>query len=170
MAKKKVASNAEAVDENASSAPQFLIENIYLKDCSFEAPKPLFQYEKAWDPEANIDLRTRFTAIDDDRQEVVVEVTVNVALGGDKVFVVEVHQGGTFLMRNIPDADLDRLLQAFCPSILFPYAREAVSELVQKGGFPPLYLNPVDFEGQYQLKLHQQKLEAEAKGKDKKEN
>lgn len=160
MTAKKSTSKTEKTSENNAQAdnqgPQFNIEAIFLKDCSFESPNPFYHYTGKWDPDAKVDLRTEATSLNDDQFEVVVEATITVEVDGKAAFVAEAKQGGCFRVSNIPDDQKHRLMHSFCPNILFPYLRHTISDLISRGGFPPLYLNPVDFEGQYQRRMEQE--------------
>jgi preprotein translocase subunit SecB len=137
---------AAPVDPNA---PQLALQAVYLKDCSYEAPNgPRVQGE--WNPQINLDLHTGVNPISDDVREVVLTVTVSAKQGEITLFLVEVKQAGVFVMRNLGEAEVKRSVASICPSVLFPYARAAVSNLVTQGGFPQFLLPPVNFEALYQ--------------------
>ena len=125
--------------------PQLGLERIYTKDISFEVPKTEV-FTKQWQPETDVSISTSDNDLDEDYKEVVLTVSVTAKLGESVAFIAEVQQAGIFLMRNIPEADMPHLLQAYCPNILFPYAREAISDIVTRGSFPQLLLAPVNFE------------------------
>lgn len=139
--------------DQTEQQPMFAIESIFLADASFEAPTPFHRLGREWAPEAKIDLNTKHEKIADEQYEVVVTVTVTAIQDDDKVFITEVHQAGSFKVANIPEAEIGPMLGSFCPTILYPYAREALSSLVSKAGFPPLYLGPVNFDALYQQQL-----------------
>ncbi len=136
--------------ENQQQGPQFALQRIYVKDISFESPKAPEIFRKAWQPEVKLDLNTSNTALGDDLHEVVLSLTATVAGDGETMFMVEIQQAGIFLLQGIPDADKHRTLGAFCPNILFPYAREAIDNMVTRGSFPPLQLAPVNFDALYE--------------------
>ena len=144
--------------------PQFALQRIYMKDISFESPKAPEVFQKQWQPEVKLDLNTSNKALEEGLYEVVLSLTVTVENGpeGNKetAFVVEVHQAGVFLARGLAEEELHRTLGAFCPNILFPYAREAVDNLVLRGSFPPLMLAPVNFDALYLQAREQAKQEA----------
>jgi preprotein translocase subunit SecB len=124
------------------------LQNVYLKDCSYESPNGP-RVDGNWNPQINLDLQTNSTALGPDVREVVLTVTVSAKLGEVTIFLVEVKQAGLFVMRNLAEADLKRVVSTVCPGVLFPYARAAVSQLVSQGGFPQFLLPPVNFEALY---------------------
>ena len=137
----------EKASENAE--PHFSIEKIYLKDVSFESPAAPAIFTDDWSPEINMDLNSTGKSIDDNVFEVELSITVT-AKNKDKTgFLVEIKQCGIFSISGMDDANLNGMLGSFCPNILFPYAREAISDLVSKGGFPQLLLAPVNFDAIY---------------------
>jgi preprotein translocase subunit SecB len=124
------------------------LQNVYLKDCSYESPNGP-RIDGSWNPQISLDLQTASNALGPDVREVVLTVTVSAKLGEVTIFLVEVKQAGLFVMRNLAEADLKRAVSTICPSVLFPYARAAVSTLVTQGGFPQFLLPPVNFEALY---------------------
>jgi preprotein translocase subunit SecB len=137
------ASNGQAADPNA---PQFAPQAVYLKDVSFEAPAGPRVVPSAGNPTINLNLNTAANDLGNDLKEVVLTVRVEAQQGDKTVWLIELQQAGAFGMRNIPQQDAQRLLGIFCPTYLLPYAREVVSDLLVKGGFPPFLLPPVNFE------------------------
>lgn len=133
-------------DENLQ--PQLGLERIYVKDLSFEVPTAEV-FTKQWEPQLDINLATTTTDLDEDHKEIVLTVSVTANNGGSVAFVAEVQQAGIFLLKNIPEADLPHLINAYCPNILFPYAREVISDVITRGSFPQLLLAPVNFEQAY---------------------
>ena len=144
--------------------PQFALQRIYVKDISFESPKAPEMFQKQWQPEVKLDLNTSNRALEDGLFEVTLSLTVTVENGPEgakeTAFVVEVQQAGVFLARGLGEEELHRTLGAFCPNILFPYAREAVDNLVLRGSFPPLMLAPVNFDALYMQARQQQEESA----------
>jgi len=131
------------------SAPQLQLQSVYLKDCSYEAPNgPRVQGE--WNPQINLDLHTGVQPLANDVSEVVLTVTVSAKQGELTLFLVEVKQAGVFIMKNLAEPEVKRSVASICPSVLFPYARAAVSNLVTQGGFPQFLLPPVNFDALYQ--------------------
>ena len=132
----------------ADTAPQLALQSVYLKDCSYESPSgPHLGGE--WNPQINLDLHTGVSALGPELREVVLTVTVSAKQKEATVFLVEVKQAGLFTMRNLAEPDAKRAIASICPSVLFPYARAAVSHLVTQGGFPQFLLPPVNFDALY---------------------
>ncbi|MDO4426702.1 MAG: protein-export chaperone SecB [Moraxella sp.] len=131
-----------------SLQPQLGLERIYVKDLSFEVPTAEV-FTREWQPELDINLSTTTNDLDEDHKEIVLTVNVTANNSGSVAFVAEVQQAGIFLLKNIPEADLPHLLNAYCPNILFPYAREVISDVITRGSFPQLLLAPVNFEQAY---------------------
>jgi preprotein translocase subunit SecB len=141
---------------------QFDIQKIYLKDVSFESPNsPLIFTQGEVQPSINIQLNSNYTAIAENVYEVVLDVTVTSKVEDSTAFLVEVKQAGIFKLVGFPQENLAGMLGAYCPETLFPFAREAVSELLSKGGFPQLLLAPVNFNA---LFTEQMKKQQEAAG------
>lgn len=141
---------------------QFAIQRIYIKDVSFEAPNSPAIFRKEWAPEVKLDLDTRSEKLDDNTFEVVLSLTVTATLGQETAFLCEVQQAGIFSVPALNDAQMAHMLAAFCPNILFPYAREAVSSLVNRGTFPQLNLAPVNFDALFAQYMQQRQAEAQA--------
>lgn len=136
--------------------PVFSIEKLYVKDLSLEVPNAPKVYLERETPQVNVQLRTDGSTVDEGIYEVTLTVTVTAKLPNDKtLFMIEVAQAGVFQVRNIPEKDLEPLMMIGCPNVLFPYAREAVSDAVTRAGFQPVILAPVNFELLYQAKKQQ---------------
>lgn len=125
------------------------LEKIYLKDVSFETPNSPQVFTKDWKPEVNVDLATDGKGISEDHYEAVLTITVTAKNEGEVAFLAEVHQAGIFQISGFEEEHLAQLLGIFCPTTLYPYAREAVTNLITRGGFPQMLLNPVNFEALY---------------------
>jgi len=134
---------------NENSEPHFSIEKIYLKDVSFESPETPAVFTDDWSPEINMELNSQGHPIDGNVYEVELSITVTAKNNDKTSFLVEIKQCGIFSISGMDDANLNGMLGSFCPNILFPYAREAISDLVTKGGFPQLLLAPVNFDAIY---------------------
>ena len=134
-------------------SPQFSLQRIYVKDLSFEAPKAPEIFRQQWTPSVELDLQTRHTALDGEFHEAVLTVSVTVKNGEEVAFIAEVQQAGIFLISGLDAASMSHTLGAFCPSLLFPYAREALDNLVLRGSFPALMLAPVNFDALYAQEL-----------------
>ncbi|MDR2452347.1 MAG: protein-export chaperone SecB [Candidatus Accumulibacter sp.] len=145
--------------------PSFSIEKLYVKDLSIEVPNAPTIFLEHGNPEVALQLQTGVAKVGDDIFEVTLVVTVTAKIGEKNeknVFLVEVKQAGLFRVRNIPEENLEPLLAIACPNILFPYAREAVSESVTRAGFAPVILQPVNFEAMYAARAQEQNKAAQA--------
>lgn len=131
------------------SQPVFQIEKLYVKDISLEMPNAPQIFLVREQPEIEMQLHTNAQALDDGYHHCVLTVTVTASLGDKTYFLVEVSQAGIFLIKNVPDSDMGPILGIACPNILFPYAREVVSDVVTRAGFPPVVLAPINFEALY---------------------
>ncbi|PIE74208.1 MAG: protein-export chaperone SecB, partial [Deltaproteobacteria bacterium] len=132
---------------------------IYTKDISFEVPSAEV-FTKEWDPQLDISLASNAEKLDDDHYEIVLTVTVNAQNAESTAFVAETQQAGIFLIKDIPEDQLGHVLGAYCPNVLFPYAREVISDIITRGSFPQLLLAPVNFDQAY-LQGQQEQAEAE---------
>ncbi|PCJ17397.1 MAG: protein-export chaperone SecB [Gammaproteobacteria bacterium] len=141
---------------NADQKGQFSLQRIYIKDLSFESPGSPDTFRKEWKPEINLDLNSQNVKVQDDIYEVVLSVTVTAKNDNDVAFLVEVQQAGLFQITGMPEAQMKQLLGAYCPNILFPYARETVSDVITRGSFPQLLLAPVNFDALYADALQRQ--------------
>ncbi|SDJ02389.1 preprotein translocase subunit SecB [Pseudomonas sp. NFACC02] len=134
-------------------APQFSLQRIYVRDLSFEAPKSPAIFRQEWTPSVSLDLNTRQKQLENDFYEVVLTLSVEVKNGEEIAFIAEVQQAGIFLIKGLDAASMSHTLGAFCPNILFPYARETIDSLVVRGSFPALMLAPVNFDALYAQEL-----------------
>ncbi|MDD1793614.1 protein-export chaperone SecB [Enterovibrio makurazakiensis] len=137
-------------------AQNFAIQRIFLKDVSFEAPNSPDVFQQEWNPDVNLDLDTQSRELGEGVYEVVLRLTVTVKNGEENGFLCEVQQGGIFSVDGMEAPQLAHCLGAFCPNILFPYARETISSLVVKGTFPQLNLAPVNFDALFMNYLQNQ--------------
>ena len=137
--------------------PQFQIEKLYVKDLSLEVPNAPEVFLQIENPQLEVQVRSDAKKFADDLHEVVVMVTVTAKAGEKTLFLAEAAQAGIFAIRGVPKADLDPLLGIGCPTILYPYARETISDLVTRAGFPPVVLAPLSFE---QIYMERQQREA----------
>ena len=134
---------------------QFSIQKIYTKDVSFETPSSPKIFREKWEPTVDFNLGTNSQSLDEKTYEVTLTVTVTVKCGEQTAYLIEVGQSGIFSLTAFSDKEMGTMLGSFCPNILFPYAREVVSDLVAKGGFPQLLLAPVNFDAIYAQHLQQ---------------
>lgn len=140
---------------------EFNIQRIYVKDLSFECPNSPEVFKKEWAPEVKMDLDTQSKQLEEGVFEVTLSLTATATLGEDVAFLCEVQQAGIFAVANLEGAQLAHCLNAFCPNILFPYAREAISSMVGRGTFPQLNLAPVNFDALFQQAMANKQAEAE---------
>jgi len=137
-------------DENQAVAgkqqAQFAIQRIYTKDISFETPNSPSIFTKEWKPEIKLDLDTRSNVIEGNVFEVILAITVTATLGEETAFLCEVQQAGIFSLGEMPEQNKAHTIGSFIPNMLFPYARETISNLVNRGTFPALNLAPVNFD------------------------
>lgn len=146
--------------------PHFAIQRIYLKDLSFEAPStPQVFQTTAGEADVGININTAATRIAENVYEVVLSVTVTNKVGDKVSYLVEVQQAGIFTLAGFSEPDLNGMLHSYCPNTLFPYVREAISDVVSKGSFPQLLLSPLNFDAIYAQHLQQQQ-QAAAQGTD----
>lgn len=139
--------------------PVFSIEKIYVKDLSVESPNSPHCFLERDTAQIEIQLGTSGTTIGEGTFEVVLKVTVTAKIGDKTQFLAEVAQAGIFVIQNVPESEIEPIVAVACPNILFPFARETISDAVNRAGFPPVLLAPVNFEN-----LYRQRLEAEQKG------
>lgn len=139
-----------------NTQPVFSIEKLYVKDLSVEVPGAPQIFLERENPQINVQLSTTGRAIEDGVYEITLTVTVDAKISEDRtLFLIEVAQAGIFQIRNVPQDDLEPVMMIGCPNILFPYAREAVSDAVTRAGFQPVLLAPVNFETLYQSQRQQ---------------
>lgn len=140
---------------NDAQRPTFGIEKIYVKDLSLEVPGGPQTFARQEQPQLEVQISQQSQRVSDVLFEVTLVVTLSAKSADKALFLVEASQAGVFQIRNVGEAELAQVLGIVCPNVLFPYARETVSDLVQRAGFPPVLLAPVNFEA-----LFQQRAEA----------
>ncbi len=138
-----MAENEQAVQQ------QFGVQRLFIKDLSFEAPQGVAVFGSQWQPQVNVDLNSKTQKISDESYEVVLTVTITAKNNEETAFLVEVQQAGLFHIVGIEGEALSRALGVVAPNLLFPYLREAIDNVVVKGGFPAVGLQPVNFEALY---------------------
>lgn len=143
---------------------KFEIQKIYVKDISFETPSSPKIFTEKWNPKTDVHIQTENTKLEEIIFEVCITITVTATQEETTAFLVEIKQAGIFLLQNFQEEQHDQLLGSYCPNILFPFAREAIAELIAKGGFPQLLLNPVNFDALYQQ--HQKALKEQQSNPD----
>lgn len=137
------------MSEQQDQQPVFSIEKIYVKDLSLEIPHAPQVFLGREQPEIDMQLGTGAQLLEDGIYEASVTVTITAKLGDQVNFLIEAAQAGIFQIRNLPEAEVDPILGVACPNILFPYLRETVSDVVNRAGFPPVLLAPINFDALY---------------------
>lgn len=146
--------------ESQAPQPTFQIEKLYVKDLSLEIPNAPEVFAQQLQPQLEVQVATQAGSFAEGYYEVAVTATVTARAGEKTVFLAEAVQAGIFSVRNVPQDEMDPLLGIACPTIIFPYLRETISDLVIRGGFPPVLLSPVSFEALYMQRLQQQQQQA----------
>ncbi len=144
----------------------FAIQKIYTKDISFESPNTPTIFTAGFQPQLGVDLNVKSQKLEDNVYHVMVRVTATTKVEDKTAFLCEVEQAGIFTISGFDDAQLSYILGVQCPNTLFPYAREAVSDLVTRGGFPQLLVEPVNFEAMYHNHMQQQQAQTEEASED----
>lgn len=143
-------------EQAQDQAPVFSIEKIYVKDLSLELPNAPQCFLERESAEISLQMQTGGEAVGDGVFNVVLTLTVTAKIGDKTQFLVEAAQAGIFQIHHVPDEELEPIIAVACPNILFPYARETVSDAVTRAGFPPVLLAPVNFEAIYRERQQQQ--------------
>jgi preprotein translocase subunit SecB len=139
-----------AEENNSADEKRISIAKIYVKDFSFESPQaPQVFKSGEWSPKTDLNLRSAHTPVEDNHHEVVLTITVEAKDKDNSVFLIELHQAGLFEIAGYEDEEFKAIIGSFCPNILFPYARESIASIVQKGGFPEFVLQPINFDALY---------------------
>ena len=150
-----------ADNENAAEK-RLSITKIYLKDSSFESPQsPAIFRRGEWKPQTNLNLRSAHHAVENDHHEIVLTITIEAKEDDKSCFLIELQQAGLFEIVGYEGEELEAIVGSFCPNILFPYARETIASLVQKGGFPEFVLQPINFDA-LSMQSKQQQMTAAA--------
>jgi preprotein translocase subunit SecB len=151
---------AEQTEANGlDTQVQLMLQKLYVKDASFEAPNApnVFQElgETEEQPEVELNMGQKATKLDEVTREVVLTLTLTCNLGDRTAYLAEVHQAGIFTVAGFSAEDEETVLGSYCPNVLFPYARQVISSLVQDGGFPPFLLQPINFDALYEQQRNQ---------------
>lgn len=150
-------------EQNQAQEPQFSIQRIYVRDVSFESPKAPDIFLKEWKPAVSLEVNTRQNSIEDSVYEVVLTISTTAKIDEEVAFIAEVQQAGIFLIKGLSAEDTSHMLGAFCPNILFPYARETLDSMIIKGSFPALMLSPINFDALYAQELERMQQESSTK-------
>lgn len=159
----ETASPGTAGPDAAAQDRQVQLLKIYIKDASIEVPGAPKIFTANVQPQIDVNVGTSMTQINEEQFNIVLNVTITAKVGEESAFLVEVHQGGIFLVRGFSNLqEKGAVLGGYCPSMLFAFAREAVSDFVQKAGFPQLLLQPINFEALYMEHLARQRAEGKS--------
>ena len=157
-----MAENNQTTTAQAGTPEQrFAIQRIYVKDSSFEAPSSPEIFQQDYKPQIDFNLNCKNKFISESFYEVVLKLTAEAKQDDKTLYLAEVDQAGIFDIHGLPEESLEQALATLCPTILFPYAREAIDAMVLKGTFPPLMLEPVNFEAIYVQTLQQKAAQKE---------
>jgi preprotein translocase subunit SecB len=146
----------------AQDPRQFAIQRLYLKDVSFETPNSPDVFRQEWKPENNLNINTGVKQLEEGTYEVTLTLTLTTKVGENTAYLIEVQQAGIFTLNGFSEQEKAPMLGAYIPNTLFPYAREAISDLITKGSFPQMVLQPVNFDALFMQ--HQQELAQRAQG------
>ena len=151
-------------EQEQTAEKRLTITKMYLKDFSFESPQtPGIFRKNEWKPQTNLNLRSTHNPVDGDLHEIVLTITVEAKEDDKTCFLIELQQAGIFEIAGYESEELKAIIGSFCPNILFPYVRESIASLIQKGGFPEFVLQPINFDALYmqaQQQAAQQAMEA----------
>ena len=155
---------------NEGNEQQFFVQKVYLKDLSFESPQaPDIFTRDDWKPEVSVQVGNNATRLSDNTFETELTITVTATFEEKTIYLAEVQYAGVFTIKGFDDATRRQLLGAYCPTLIFPYIRETVGDLVMKGGFPQMVLQPINFDALYAQHEQQRAAQAEA-GSDARPN
>ena len=150
-------------EQEQAADKQLAISKIYAKDFSFESPQAPGVFTTGdWNPQTNLNLRSTHNALEGNAHEIVLTITVEAKDGDNTLFLVELHQAGIFEISGYGKEELEAIVGSFCPNILFPYARETIASIIQKGGFPEFVLQPINFDALYLQAKQQQQAQGAA--------
>lgn len=139
----------ETTNGSAAAGAQLSLQKVYIKDVSFEAPGAPQIFQDQGQPQIQLNLSQQIGALAENIYEVVLTVTVTCKLAEKTAYLAEVQQAGVFGLSGFDNQNRDAVLATYCPNVLFPYARQVVSDLIQNGGFPPFLMQPINFESLY---------------------
>lgn len=150
----------EQQGQGTAAGKQFAIQKIYVRDISFETPNTPHIFQEKWEAETNMQLGNKAVVLADGVHEVTLSVTVTAKIGDKTAYLAEIQQAGIFNISGYEQHELSAMVGSYCPNILFPFAREAIADIVTRGGFPQLLLSPVNFDALYAEYAQQQNKQA----------
>jgi preprotein translocase subunit SecB len=149
-------------ENKPQTANEFVIQKIYIKDSSFESPKAPQIFTEKWQPEINLQINSSFKSVSAGTYEVVLNLTVTAKQGERTAFLAEIQQAGLFTVKGFDSKEFTHLMGSYCPNILFPFARETIAAMVNRGGFPQLLIAPINFEALYAQHVAQQEKQPQS--------
>lgn len=155
---------SNGLNQPAQSQAQLSLQRLYVKDVSFEAPGAPQIFQQQGQPNVELNLSQRVTQLGNETYEVVLSVTATCKVEDKTAYLVEVHQAGIFGVAGFDTPNRDAVLATYCPNVLFPYARQVVSDMIQNGGFPPFFLQPINFDALYAEQLRRRADTAAGQG------
>ena len=156
-----------AVAGNAAPGQgQFAIHKVYLQDVSVESPNCPDIFSEKWNPDVDVQITSSASDIGDNNHNIAIGITVTVKSNDKTAYLVEVHQAGVFHINGVTEQQLHHMVYSYCPNILFPYAREAISDLIMRAGFPQMLIAPVNFDAMYMQRLKEQQEAAKQAGSE----
>lgn len=156
--------NGAAPADAEATGPAFTVEKIYAKDVSFEVPGAPATFNEAAQPQLQMNLTQSVQRLGENAYEVVLGVTLTCNANERPLYLAEVKQAGVFGLAGFDEQTLDAMLGTHCPNVLYPYARQLVSDLIQSGGFPPFLLQPINFDALYAEGLRQRAAQQQGDG------
>ncbi len=157
---------ANGQDNGQNAQPQMMLQKIYVKDASFEAPNApqIFQQlgESEQEPQVQLNLSQQANKVADGVHEVVLTLTLTCTVGENTAYLAEVHQAGIFGIAGFSEQDMAGILGSYCPNLLFPYARQVISSMILEGGFPPFLLQPINFDALFAEQQQRQDAQGDA--------
>lgn len=158
----QTSNGAAGAQPQTAATAQLSVQKIYLKDASFEAPNAPAVFNEQGQPQLQLNLSQKVTSVSENVYEVVLSVTCTCTIADTTAYLVEVQQAGVFGLNGFEPRALEAVLSTYCPDTLFPYVRQVVSDLVQNGGFPPLYLQPINFQQLYAEQVRRRAQQAQS--------
>jgi preprotein translocase subunit SecB len=146
----------EIQGNGGASSAQLSLQKVYIKDASFEVPSAPQIFQEQGQPQIQLNLQQQVGVLAENVYEVVLTVTVTCKLAEKTAYLAEVQQAGVFGLAGFDNQNRDAVLATYCPNVLFPYARAAVSNMIQDGGFPPFLMQPINFEALYAEQMRRQ--------------
>lgn len=156
------AAGPELVNPETATGAQFNVQKIYLKNVSFEVPNAPAVFQEQAQPQLQLNLNQKVARFEDNVYEVVLTITLTCTINEKTAYLAEVEQAGIFGLGGFDEAGLDMMLGSHCPNVLFPYARQALGELISLGGFPPFLLQPLNFDAIYADQLRRRMEQGES--------